>query len=102
MAKKNKHDNRVPDEACNTSTENLEQFGPREYSRRDAIRAMGKYSAYVGTTAVVVLTAEDVVASSFLSSCYRQCRDANDPQYGNEECYDNCRIQDDINNNINN
>ncbi len=34
----------------------------RKYNRRDALRAMSKYSAYVGTTGVVILTAEDVVA----------------------------------------
>lgn len=34
----------------------------QDYNRRDALRAMGKYSAFVGTAGVVILTAEDVVA----------------------------------------
>ena len=54
----------------------LEKDGPRKYSRREALGALGKYSAYVGTAGVVLLSAEDVVAQEGLNqSCFNQCID---------------------------
>ncbi len=47
---------------------------PAEYSRRDALRALGKYSAFVGVTGVVVLSAEDVVAQApNFTQCIELC-----------------------------
>ncbi len=43
------------------------QSSPLEYSRRDTLRALGKYSALVGTVGVVVLSAEEVVAQAEVS-----------------------------------
>ena len=51
----------------------LETSGPRNYSRRDALRAMGKYSAAIGSTGVVVLSAQDAVAMQACSVCVSIC-----------------------------
>ena len=54
----------------------LETSGPRNYSRRDALRAMGKYSAAIGSTGVVVLSAQDAVAMQACSVCVSTCATA--------------------------
>ena len=64
------------------SRQEPEQSEPRDYNRRDALRAMGKYSAFAaGTTAVVLLSAEELVAEPTpgQESCFRQCIGSDDP-----------------------
>ncbi len=68
-----------------------------KYSRRDALRALGKYSAYVGTTGVIVLSAEDVVAQSQHASCVHQCINDYLPGKARARCIRNCRRQERLN-----
>lgn len=80
-------------------TESLDaQTVQQDYSRRDALRALGKFSAFVGTSGVVVLSAEDVVAQSGQTSCKQQCFDYFPPPRGApfEQCIVGCNNQEKI------
>ena len=93
------------DELCNDSSHpeaTYEQTDPRDYSRRDALRAIGRFSALVGATGVVVLSAEDAVAQAGPASCFRDCRQAFPPGVGRRQCYRLCRGQDLLNGKFNN
>ncbi len=89
-------------EKSDQSEATLEQTGPKSYSRREALRAMSKFSAFVGTTGVVILSAEDAAAQQGRPSCFRDCRDSFPPGADRKKCYDLCRLQDQINNTANN
>lgn len=71
----------------------------RDYSRRDALRALGVYSAFVGTTGMVVLSAEDAVAQA-PRSCFRDCRQAFPPGRRRRRCFRRCRQQQDLNGSV--
>ena len=77
-----------------------DQTGTRDYSRRDALRAMGAYSAFVGATGLVVLSAEDAVAQAGQPSCFRDCRQAFPPGRRRRRCFRRCREQQQLNDNF--
>lgn len=99
-------DNRGPLEDIDLGADNdlasLSKHDADDYSRRDALRALGKFSAYVGTTGVVVLSAEQAVAQSTLATCFNQC----DTNFSGQPirrflCRRRCRRQDQINQDVN-
>jgi len=50
-------DGKIGQAADNPSTS-----GPAEHNRRDVVKAIGRYSAFIGTSSYVVLSADDALA----------------------------------------